>query len=439
MIEPSDPSELLLGTYPSRCAEWRERIRIRLQSRNQGKETEVLLQIDEFENRLKNAVPEDVFGTSGRPSLLRMASTLDAKVRELTDAYLQMEDLVDNGLYRIRARNANYGIWNGKKKEFEIFRKKFEEEFLDSELHWDADPHHGTAKPDALIEVPPLFEDASTRFAYLKGWCERLQEGVPTMSSPESLSSVSSETIPEAVEVPPSVDPPSAEVSASEEEPPSEPVPETEVSQVETPKADPLPLELRRGGLLLTEYREKEGLTQAQLAKRLYVYQTLIHWWEKGMKSPEPKKAAFIEKVTGIPTASWDLQRMARRKPGRPPKVKTEEIPVEVEKKKRGRPPKAKVETTPVSPNPESDKKADKKAHPKADKKANPKTRKKTRRILWEAQIRGKKSKITTRLIVGPPDMKFVLLALWEEPLQGTLISLRQSDPEFFVSVLDLP
>jgi hypothetical protein len=46
--------------------------------------------------------------------------------------------------YELKARNLRIGIWDG--KVFHGIRRKFTMTFIDTELHWDDDPPHGTAK-----------------------------------------------------------------------------------------------------------------------------------------------------------------------------------------------------------------------------------------------------------------------------------------------------
>lgn len=50
-------------------------------------------------------------------------------------------------LYELDARNASCGVWVASERGFVYCRTKWGSEFLDLELHWDADDRHGTAKP----------------------------------------------------------------------------------------------------------------------------------------------------------------------------------------------------------------------------------------------------------------------------------------------------
>ena len=69
--------------------------------------------------------------------------------------YMKVEELKDGYLYRINARNANYGIWYGEKGAFVISRVKFTSNYLFEEIHWDLNEHFGTVKPIEEIEKSP--------------------------------------------------------------------------------------------------------------------------------------------------------------------------------------------------------------------------------------------------------------------------------------------
>lgn len=70
--------------------------------------------------------------------------------------YLKSEELRNGYLYRIEARNAEYGIWYQPCDGFIISRFKFYDNFLFVEVHWDLDEWHGTVKPLELIEKAPF-------------------------------------------------------------------------------------------------------------------------------------------------------------------------------------------------------------------------------------------------------------------------------------------
>jgi len=59
--------------------------------------------------------------------------------------YIKVEDLVIGEAYKLNSRNIPIGIWDG--KEFHGVRSKFGANFIDTELHYDVGPPHGTAKP----------------------------------------------------------------------------------------------------------------------------------------------------------------------------------------------------------------------------------------------------------------------------------------------------
>ena len=54
-----------------------------------------------------------------------------------------LEQLVVGLPYELKARNIRYGIWDG--REFHGIRRKFGQEFMDSEIHYDLDDRYGTA------------------------------------------------------------------------------------------------------------------------------------------------------------------------------------------------------------------------------------------------------------------------------------------------------
>ena len=56
--------------------------------------------------------------------------------------------------YEVRARNFEYALWTG--TAFLGRRGKFGQFFWDEELHWDDDPHYGTAKPIRKVTFEEL-------------------------------------------------------------------------------------------------------------------------------------------------------------------------------------------------------------------------------------------------------------------------------------------
>lgn len=69
--------------------------------------------------------------------------------------WIKIPDLKKGYLYRIAARNADYGIWIPEKECFIISRVKFFDNFLFEEHHWDS-PAWATVKPLEEIEKAPF-------------------------------------------------------------------------------------------------------------------------------------------------------------------------------------------------------------------------------------------------------------------------------------------
>ena len=72
--------------------------------------------------------------------------------------YIKMKDLKDGYLYKIIARNAQYGIWRAKTKGFTISRIKFRDNFMFEEHHYDCEAFP-TAQPIEEIEKSPFNTD----------------------------------------------------------------------------------------------------------------------------------------------------------------------------------------------------------------------------------------------------------------------------------------
>ena len=72
------------------------------------------------------------------------------------DNYVKMEDLKGGYLYKIIARNAEYGIWIPERKSFAISRFKFGDNYVFEEYHYDTGPPYGTVKPLEEIEKSPF-------------------------------------------------------------------------------------------------------------------------------------------------------------------------------------------------------------------------------------------------------------------------------------------
>jgi len=68
---------------------------------------------------------------------------------------IKLEDLKQGYLYKISARNAEFGIWLEEKESFLISRFKFRDNFLFIEEFFRDDPPSGTALPIEEIEKVP--------------------------------------------------------------------------------------------------------------------------------------------------------------------------------------------------------------------------------------------------------------------------------------------
>ena len=91
--------------------------------------------------------------------------------------YLKVEDLKEGYLYRIMARNADYGVWFASEDGFVIRRLKFNDVFTFTELHWDLSDHFGTAKPLMELEASPFTkEDLVYKTEDYKMWRPREAE-----------------------------------------------------------------------------------------------------------------------------------------------------------------------------------------------------------------------------------------------------------------------
>ena len=53
----------------------------------------------------------------------------------------------DRGVYKLSSRNLTIGVFDSSANSFMGIRTKFGNEFLDREIHWDADISFGTACP----------------------------------------------------------------------------------------------------------------------------------------------------------------------------------------------------------------------------------------------------------------------------------------------------
>ena len=63
----------------------------------------------------------------------------------MATAYIKKENLQTGQLYVCKARNFTIGRWNG--KNFSYVGREFGQLVMDTEQHYDDDPHHGTVQP----------------------------------------------------------------------------------------------------------------------------------------------------------------------------------------------------------------------------------------------------------------------------------------------------
>lgn len=86
---------------------------------------------------------------------------IDYPVIEKSDKeYIKMNKLIDGGLYRIDARNSEYGIWLYNQLGFIIRRQKFTNIFLFVEYHYDTGFPFGTVYPLIFLEKSPFSIEA---------------------------------------------------------------------------------------------------------------------------------------------------------------------------------------------------------------------------------------------------------------------------------------
>jgi hypothetical protein len=78
--------------------------------------------------------------------------------------YFLAEECKPGYLYKIRARNAGYGIWTPRHSGFHISREKFGRNYLFVEIHYDLSSDFGTAIPLKEIEIAPF------KIEWLQDW-----------------------------------------------------------------------------------------------------------------------------------------------------------------------------------------------------------------------------------------------------------------------------
>lgn len=63
---------------------------------------------------------------------------------------------------------------------------------------------------------------------------------------------------------------------------------------------------ISRGAQLLAEVLQETGKTQGQLAREVGVDSGLVNRWVHGSRTPDRTRAVAVERILGIPVASWD-------------------------------------------------------------------------------------------------------------------------------------
>jgi len=71
-------------------------------------------------------------------------------------SYIKPEDCKDGGLYRIRSRNLQLGVYRAECNSFIGIREKYDWLQLAEELHWDAGEPYGTVQPIEFVEDCPI-------------------------------------------------------------------------------------------------------------------------------------------------------------------------------------------------------------------------------------------------------------------------------------------
>jgi len=73
----------------------------------------------------------------------------------------------------------------------------------------------------------------------------------------------------------------------------------------------------------LREWIQRRGIPQNEAAGLLGIDETYVSHILSGRKTPGLRRAAAIERITGIPIASWVSRRVAIKKPQQSPKSAT--------------------------------------------------------------------------------------------------------------------
>lgn len=70
--------------------------------------------------------------------------------------YLEPHELKPGGVYKIKARNASFGVWTPEYQGFHISRTKFGRNYVFVEIHWDLSDDFGTVRPLKFVEMAPF-------------------------------------------------------------------------------------------------------------------------------------------------------------------------------------------------------------------------------------------------------------------------------------------
>jgi len=77
-------------------------------------------------------------------------------------------------LYRVKSRNISLGVFNQHAQGFVGIRTKYDNDFLDFEIHWEADPNYGTAQPIEALEACPHEPTANVRRLFTEDDAKRI-------------------------------------------------------------------------------------------------------------------------------------------------------------------------------------------------------------------------------------------------------------------------
>lgn len=73
----------------------------------------------------------------------------------IPETYIPLDQCIDRGVYRIKSRNLDVGVYCAKNRGFIGIRTKFGDPYLFKEYHWDTGEPFGTVRPIKQIGVLP--------------------------------------------------------------------------------------------------------------------------------------------------------------------------------------------------------------------------------------------------------------------------------------------